>query len=70
MNHGYATFDDFLARFTSKRRNAIRRERGTPAAQGIAIRTVRGDELGERPAAWARDVARLHERSVSGWSGG
>jgi predicted N-acyltransferase len=65
VNHGYATFDDFLARFNSKRRHAIRRERGTPAAQGIAIRTVRGDELGERPAAWARDVARLHERSVS-----
>jgi predicted N-acyltransferase len=65
VNHGYATFDDFLARFASKRRNAIRRERAAPAAQGIAIRTVRGDELGERPAAWARDVARLHERSVS-----
>jgi predicted N-acyltransferase len=65
VNPGYATFDDFLARFASKRRNAIRRERAAPAAQGIAIRTVRGDELGERPAAWAREVARLHERSVS-----
>ena len=65
VNHGYATFDDFLARFSSKRRNAIRRERAAPAAQGIAIRTVRGDELGDRPAAWARDVARLHGHSVS-----
>jgi predicted N-acyltransferase len=65
VNHGYASFDDFLARFSSKRRNAIRRERGAPASQGIAIRTVRGDELGERPAAWARDVARLHGHSIS-----
>lgn len=64
-NAGYRTFDDFLARFPSRRRNAIRRERAAPAAQGIAIRTVRGDELGERPAEWARDVARLHARSVS-----
>jgi predicted N-acyltransferase len=65
VNRGYATFDDFLARFSSKRRNAIRRERSAPAGQGIAIRTVRGDELGEQPSAWARDVARLHDRSVS-----
>ena len=65
VNHGYTSFEDFLARFSSKRRNAIRRERGAPASQGIAIRTVRGDELGERPAAWARDVARLHTHSVS-----
>jgi hypothetical protein len=64
-NAGYAGFDDFLARFPSRRRNAIRRERAAPAAQGISIRTVRGDELGERPAAWARDVARLHAASVS-----
>jgi len=65
VNHGYANFDDFLARFSSKRRTAIRRETAAPAAQGIAIRTVRGDELGDRPTAWARDVARLHAHSVS-----
>jgi predicted N-acyltransferase len=64
-NAGYAGFDDFLARFSSRRRNAIRRERAAPAAQGIAIRTVRGDELGDRPAAWAADVARLHAASIS-----
>ena len=44
-NEGYRTPDDFLARFASKRRNAIKRERAAPARQGIAIRTVRGDEL-------------------------
>jgi predicted N-acyltransferase len=65
MNAGYRDFDDFLSRFTSKRRNAIRRERGAPAAQGIAIRTVPGEELAQAPERWARDVERLHEASVS-----
>jgi predicted N-acyltransferase len=64
-NAGYASFDQFLSRFNAKRRNAIRRERAAPAAQGIAIRTVRGDELGEDPARWALEVSRLHARSIS-----
>jgi predicted N-acyltransferase len=63
-NRGYATFDDFLARFSSKRRNAIRRERAAPAQQGIAIRTVRGEELAQAPARWAGDVFRLHRAAV------
>jgi len=63
-NDGYATWDDFLARFPSKRRNALRRERAAPAAQGIAIRTVRGDELARDPAGWARDCFRLHRAST------
>jgi len=65
VNAGYRDFEQFLARFGAKRRNAIRRERGAPARQGIAIRSVRGDELARTPSAWARDVARLHEASVS-----
>jgi predicted N-acyltransferase len=63
-NEGYRTADDFLARFPSKRRNAIRRERAAPAKQEIAIRTVRGDELSREPAAWARDVFELHRAST------
>jgi uncharacterized protein len=63
-NAGYRTMDDFLARFPSKRRNAIRRERAAPAKQGIAIRTVRGDELARDPAGWAREVHRLHRAST------
>ena len=70
VNRGYRTIDDFLARFRSKRRNALRRELAAPAAQGIAIRTVRGEELGERPSAWAREVARLHGHSVAGMEWG
>jgi len=65
VNPGYRGFDDFVSRFPSRRRNAMRRERAAPARQGISIRTVHGDELAEAPSRWARDVARLHEASVS-----
>jgi predicted N-acyltransferase len=45
LNRGYATPDDFLARFTSKRRHQLRRERRAPAEQGIEISNVSGDAL-------------------------
>ncbi|APR75182.1 Hypothetical protein A7982_00528 [Minicystis rosea] len=41
-NAGYQTFEDFLSRFSSKRRNQIRRERREMDKQGIDIRTERG----------------------------
>jgi predicted N-acyltransferase len=41
-NHGYRTFDDYLARFSSKRRNQIRRERKEMDRQGITLATSRG----------------------------
>jgi predicted N-acyltransferase len=63
-NEGYHAIDEFLARFPSKRRNAIRRERAAPARQGISIRTVRGDELARDPATWARDCFALHRAST------
>ena len=63
-NEGYGSPEEFLARFPSKRRNAMRRERAAPARQGIAIRTVRGDELSRDPAGWARSCHRLHRASV------
>jgi predicted N-acyltransferase len=63
-NAGYRSFDEFLARFPSKRRNAIRRERAAPAAQGIAIRTVRGDELASDPAGRAGQVFALYRETV------
>jgi hypothetical protein len=47
VNHGYQTYDDFLARFRSKRRNQLRRERRIPEEQGISLRTLRGDALSE-----------------------
>jgi predicted N-acyltransferase len=45
-NAGYAKFDDFLGRFSSKRRHAIRRERREMADNGIELSTLAGDELG------------------------
>jgi uncharacterized protein len=63
-NAGYRTFDDFLARFSSKRRNALKRERAAPARQGLALRTVSGDELAADAPTWAREMFDLHRRSV------
>jgi hypothetical protein len=40
-NQGYATFDDFLARFSSKRRNQLKRERKEMDKLGISITTHR-----------------------------
>jgi hypothetical protein len=42
QNAGYATFEDYLSRFSSKRRNQIRRERREMDKQGITITTERG----------------------------
>jgi predicted N-acyltransferase len=63
-NPGDATMAQFLSRFPSKRRHAIRRELRAPAEQGIAIRTVRGDELALDPGGWADDCYELHRSST------
>jgi predicted N-acyltransferase len=47
-NAGYATFDDFLSRFSAKRRHQIRRERRELADQGIELLTLHGGELGSQ----------------------
>lgn len=44
-NAGYATYDDYLARFDSKRRHQLRRERAAAARQNIQLRTRREPEL-------------------------
>ena len=43
-NRGYASFDDFLAALSSRRRKDIRKERATAQA-GIEIRALRGGEI-------------------------
>lgn len=63
-NEGYRSFDEFLGRFPSRRRNAIRRERAAPARQGIAIRTVLGEELAKDPGGRARECFALHRAST------
>jgi predicted N-acyltransferase len=65
QNEGYRTVEDFLARFPSKKRNVIRRERAAPERQGIAIRTVRGEELARDADAWADTCFELHDASTS-----
>lgn len=49
-NPGYRTYEDYLARFSSKRRHQLRRERGAAETQGIILRTVPGSELGPEHA--------------------
>jgi predicted N-acyltransferase len=44
-NAGYRGFDDYLARFRSKRRNQIRRERRALAEQRIELETLAGDAI-------------------------
>jgi predicted N-acyltransferase len=44
-NPGYTSFDDFLSRFSSKRRNQIRRERRAMQEQNIEIRTYTGSDI-------------------------
>ncbi|HVW26130.1 MAG TPA: GNAT family N-acetyltransferase [Polyangiaceae bacterium] len=45
QNQGYASFDDYLSRFNSKRRHQIKREMRAPAEQGVEIETLSGGEL-------------------------
>jgi uncharacterized protein len=45
-NAGYASFDDFLSRFSAKRRHQIRRERRELREGGIELEVLSGEELG------------------------
>lgn len=47
-NPGYADFEAFIARFDSKRRNQIRRERRRVREAGVEIRSYFGDEVEDR----------------------
>ncbi len=44
-NRGYGGFDEFLDRFTSRRRKQIRKERAAIAGAGITLRHLRGEEV-------------------------
>jgi predicted N-acyltransferase len=44
-NDGYESFEEYLARFRSKRRNQIRREQRQLAEAGVELRTFAGDEI-------------------------
>jgi len=49
LNRGFASFDEFLAALTSRKRKAIRKERAAARA-GLEFRTLRGSEIG--PPEW------------------
>jgi predicted N-acyltransferase len=46
-NHGYRSFDDFLAELASKKRKNLRRERREALADGVEIEWVTGSDLRE-----------------------
>ena len=46
-NHGFATFDDFLATLNSRHRKAIKRERREAVAAGITIHWLNGKDITE-----------------------
>jgi predicted N-acyltransferase len=64
QNRGYREPGDFLARFPSKRRAMLRRERAAPAHQGITVRTVRGEELRAAASDWADQAFALHAATL------
>ena len=54
-NPGYASFDDFLSRFASKKRNQIRRERRELADRGIVLEVLSDKTLGPEHADFIYD---------------
>ncbi len=64
QNPGYRSSEEFYARFSAKRRHALRRERTAAAAQAITLRTVRGSELGAAAECWADTAHALHLSTV------
>src|SRR5207302_520592 len=70
-NEGYRSFDDFLARFRSKDRNAIKREMRAPAEQGIegpALRALLGLLRGASLPALQRLPVPLGARLHRAWA--
>ena len=49
-NHGYASFDDFLAQLSSRKRKMIRKERETAQGHGLTLRALTGDAI--EPQHW------------------
>ncbi|GFE93126.1 GNAT family N-acetyltransferase [Acetobacter persici] len=49
-NHGYSSFDDFLATLASRKRKVLKRERRDANAAGLTFHTLRGADI--TPADW------------------
>lgn len=48
FNHGYKTFDDFLLKFTSRKRKNTIKERCSIAQQGISIRQLKNADISKQ----------------------
>lgn len=64
QNKGYASFDDFLAQLSSRKRKDLRKER-TAAQEGVEIRTLTGAEIGE--GAWDAFWAFYQDTGARKW---
>jgi len=60
-NQGYASFEDFTARFRSKRRNQIERERRSLASEGISLEVAVGEAI---PEAVFPDLFRIYRSTI------
>ncbi|MBL8684916.1 MAG: GNAT family N-acetyltransferase [Myxococcales bacterium] len=66
-NEGYASFDDFLARFQAKKRAALKRERAQVAKDAMRIETLRGASL---DPSLAPEIHRLYRTTVDKFTWG
>lgn len=57
-NEGYASFEDFLSRFRSKRRNQIQRERREVRAAGVRVDVLEGDAIPDDVFPWMYRIYR------------
>ncbi|MEK7820352.1 MAG: GNAT family N-acetyltransferase, partial [Pseudomonadota bacterium] len=67
-NDGYRTFDDFLARLSSRKRKAIRKERAAVAETDITHRVLTGTALSENH--WDAFYAFYRDTAARKWGGG
>ena len=59
-NHGYKTFDDYLAIFNSNQRRNIKRERKSMETQGISLKLFTGKDI---PRSFFQIMYRFYERT-------
>ena len=64
-NQGYATFEDFLATFASRKRKAVRKERDVALSGGIEVEPVTGGDI--REAHWDALYAFYMETGARKW---
>ncbi len=65
-NNGYATFEDFLATFTSRKRKTVRKERSEALSDGLEIERISGADITEAHWDAFHDVLHGHRRAQVG----